>query len=204
MDYAWDKILNNNRKKALKDLIGFLQDKIKSRNRDTFDDLYQFGIDNLLRKLINLRKKTENNLLRNKLNQWRKKAINLAKLRAAEMIQRNWLNHFYNKLRNKLEYILKNIINKRDQTEKDKLRRILRKWNENAKKIGKELAAKRITKFITEYYILTNVKKNWKNLSDKLKDKNNKNSLNQLKNKLKEYKVLNDLMKEINNNLKQH
>ena len=82
------------------------------------------------------------------------------------------------------------------------MRSILRKWNENAKKIGKELAAKKISKFIKEYYSLTNAKKNWKYLSDKLRNKNNKDSINELANKIKEYKVLNDLMNEINNKIK--
>ena len=39
-------------------------------------------------------------------------------------------------------------------------------------------------------------------LSDKLRDKNNKDSINELTNKIKEYKVLNDLMNEINNKIK--
>jgi hypothetical protein len=183
-------------------LVALIQDKINQRNRDTFDELYQYGIDKLLRGLVPLRKKAENDLLRKALNQWKNNANKLARKRAAEMIQRNWLNHFYDKLRNRLNDILNNIINKRNESEKDKLRRILRKWNENANKIGKELAAKRITKFITEYYILTNVKKNWKYLSDKLRDKNNKDSLDELRKKLKEYKVLNDLMKEMNDKIK--
>jgi hypothetical protein len=49
--YAWDKIFEQNKKNALINLIGFLQDKINGINRDTFDDLYQYGIDKLLRKL---------------------------------------------------------------------------------------------------------------------------------------------------------
>ena len=59
------------------------------------------------------------------------------------MIQRNWLMHLYDKLRNRLNNILNNIINRKKESEKDKMRRILRKWNENAKKIGKDLAAKK-------------------------------------------------------------
>ena len=200
--YAFDKIFDRNKKNALIDLVGYLQDKINNRNRDTFDDIYQYGIDKLLRNLVFLRNKCENDLLKNAFNKWRNNANKLGKLRAVEMIQRNWLNHFYDKLRNRLNYILTIIVNRRNETEKDKLRRILKKWNENANKIGKELAAKRISKFITEYYILTNVKKNWKNLSDKLRNKNNKDSLNELRDKLKEYKVLKDLMDQINNKVK--
>ena len=200
--YAWEKIKENNKKNALEDLVAFLQDQINRRNRDTLDDLIQYGIDKLLRGLVPLRKKNENDLKRNALTKWRNIANNLAKLRAAEMIQRNWLNHFYEKLRNRLDNILNNIINRRNENEKDKMRRILKKWDENAKKLGKELAAKRITKFITEYYILTNVKKNWKYLSDKLRNKNDKDSLNELRNKLKEYIVLNNLIQEMNDKIK--
>ena len=204
MKYAWDKILDNNKKNALKDLVKFLQDKINEKNRDTFDEIYQYTIDELLRRLITLRKKAENNLLKNALKTWKDNADNLAKLRATEMIQRNWLNHFYDKLKKRLNDLLNDIINRKNESEKDKMRRILKRWNEKANKIAKESAAKRITKFITDYYILTNVKKNWKYLADKLRNKNNKNSLDELRNKLKEYKVLNDLMNEINNNIKRN
>ena len=76
--YAWDKIKENNKKNALEDLVALIQDKINQRNRDTFDELYQYGIDKLLRGLVPLRKKAENDLLRKALNQWKNNANKLA------------------------------------------------------------------------------------------------------------------------------
>ena len=55
--YAWDKIRDSTKIDALKDLVGFLQDKINQRNRETLDDIYQYGLDRLLIRLFPLREK---------------------------------------------------------------------------------------------------------------------------------------------------
>ena len=71
MRYAFDKILENNKKNGLKDLVSFLQEMINKRKRDTFDDIYQYGIDKLLRSLVPLRRKCEKDLLRDALKKWK-------------------------------------------------------------------------------------------------------------------------------------
>jgi len=200
--YAWDKIRDYNKTNALKDLVGFLQDKINNIKRDVLDEIYQYGLDNVLRKLFPLRQKYINELLRKKLRQWRDKANKLGRLRAAEMIQRNWFNYLIEKIKKRITLLLRNIFERRNESETDKLRRILKKWRDNAKKLGREAAEKRITKFLTDRYLISKARKNWKDLVDKLKKKKYGDSIWEVQKKLKEYIVLRDLMNDINDKIK--
>ena len=200
--YAWDKILDDNKRKALEDLVKKLQDKITNRRRETFEDIYEYGIDKLLRRLFPLREKLLKELLRKKLRQWKDKADKLGKLRAAEMIQRNYLRHVLEKIRNKLLELLFRIVRRRNESEIDKLRRILKKWRDNAKKLGKDAAGRRITKYLTDRYLLSNARKNWKDLADKLKRKTYGDSIWELQKKLKEYITLKDVIDSLNNKIK--
>jgi hypothetical protein len=200
--YAWDKIRDYNKTNALKDLVGFLQDKINNVRRDALDEIYQYGLDQILKKLFPLRQKYINELLRKKLRQWRDKANKLARLRAAEMIQRNWTNYIIEKIKKRIHLLLRKIFERRNESEIDKLRRILNKWRDNAKKLGREAAEKRITKFLTDRYLISNARKNWKDLADKLRKKKYGDSIWEVQKKLKEYIVLRDLMDDINDKIK--
>jgi hypothetical protein len=111
--YAWDKIRNNNKISGLKDLLGFLQHKVKTVRKEVFEDTYRYGLDNILRKLIPLRQKYINELLRKKLRQWRDIANAMDKTRI------------------KITKILRRLIERKNETEVDKLRRILKKWRDN-------------------------------------------------------------------------
>ena len=156
--YAWDKIRDYNKINGLKDLIGFLQDKINNVRRDAFEEIYQYGLDQLLRKLFSLREKLVKELLRKKLRQWKDKAEKLARLRAAEMIQRNWLNHMIEKIKIRITKVLRNIVERRNESDIDKLRRALKTWRDNAEKIARESAEKRIAKFMVETYLISNAR----------------------------------------------
>ena len=178
--YAWDKIRDSNKIDALKDLVGFLQDKVNQRNRETLDDIYQYGLDKLLIRLFPLREKLLKELLRKKLRQWRDKA---------------------DKLR-RLNDLLIDILGRKNESDADRLRRVLKKWRDIALNMGRDAAARRIVKYITERYLISKARKNWKDLSDKLRKKVNGEDMWVLQKKLKEYLVLKDLMDDINDKIK--
>jgi len=202
--YAWDKIRDHNKRKALEDLVKYLQEKVTQRKREVFEDIYDYGINNLLKKLFPLREKLVKELLRKKLRQWRDKANALARKRAAEMIQRNWLNHILEKIKRRILELLRNIVERREESETDKLKRILKKWRDNAKALGKDAASRRITKYFVDRYFLSIARKNWKELADKLKRKTYGDSIWEVQKKLKEYITLRDLMKDVNDRIKKN
>ena len=116
----------------LKDNINLLikyLNVLTKREREIIIDRY--GLDNILRKLIPLRQKYINELLRKKLRQWRDIANAMDKTRI------------------KITKILRRLIGRKNETEVDKLRRILKKWRDNAEKIARESAKKRIARCIT-------------------------------------------------------
>jgi len=200
--YAWDKIKDNNKINALKDLVGNLQDLINNKKREVFEEIYEYGINKLLNRLFPLREKFIKDILRKKLRQWRDKANDLARKRAAEMIQRNWFNYLLDKIKKKITELLTNILKRRNETETDKLRRILRKWRDNALELGKIAASRRITNYLTERYFISKARKNWKDLADKLKRKISADSIWELQKRLKEYIILKDVISEINDKIK--
>ncbi|MBR6907536.1 hypothetical protein IKN40_03405, partial [bacterium] len=202
--YAWDKIRDYNKNNALENLVGFLQDKINNVKRDVLEEIYQYGIDQVLRKLFPLRQKYINNLLRKKLRQWRDKANNLGRLRAAEMIQRNWFYYLIEKIKKRITILLRDIVIRKDESLTDKLRRILIKWKDNAQKLGRDAAEKRITKFLVERYLISKARNNWKNLADKLKRKIYKDSAWEVQKKLKIYITLKDLMNDLKDKIKKN
>ena len=200
--YAWDKIRDYNKKNALVDLVGFLQDKINNVKREILEEIYQYGIDQVLRKLFPLREKYINNLLRKKLRQWRDKAKNLGRLRAAEMIQRNWFYYLIEKIKKRITILLRDIVIRKDESETERLRRVLLKWRDNARKLGRDAAEKRITKFLVDRYLISKARNNWKDLTDKLKRKIYRDSTWEVLKKIKVYITLKDLMNDLNDKIK--
>ena len=200
--YAWDKIRDSNKIDALKDLVGFLQDKVNQRNRETLDEIYQYGIDRLLNRLFPLREKYLRELLRKKLRQWRDKADKLSRLRAAEKIQKNWWIYLETKIKRRLYDLLNDILRRRNESDTDRLRRVLRQWRDNALNMGRDAAARRIVKYITERYLISKARKNWQDLSDKLRKKVNGDDMWELQKKLVEYLTLKDLMDNVNDKIK--
>ena len=85
---------------------------INKRKREVFEDIYDYGINKLLKKLFPLREKIIKEILRKKLREWRDKAKKLSERRAAETIQKNWLIHILKKVKKRIIDLLRDILNK--------------------------------------------------------------------------------------------
>ena len=91
------------------------------------------------------------------------------------------------------EDVLIKIIDKYGKFTEDYLRKILREWNETAKKIRDNAAKKRIAKWTEERYRISNARKNWKKLVDLYDMYVQKRPLYDLRKRLIEFLTLRNL-----------
>ena len=82
--YAYDKLIDNNKKIALSKLINFLQDKVNGRKKDVLSKLDEYLKNLLVSKLFPFRKYFMDKILRLKLIQWRDIAFELQRLEENE------------------------------------------------------------------------------------------------------------------------
>ena len=138
----------------------------------------------LLKKLIPMRQKFIENILRNKLRKWLE---NAKKLKDID---------------DRLYDLLIKMISKYGNNLKDLLRHYLLKWKKIAYEKSKLAAAKRIAKYFENRYKIAKARKNWKKLSDKLRHAILGNETKEILKELKKVKAFDDLYDSIDKKIK--
>ena len=182
--WAFDKIRNAPKEDAFHNLMDTLKNIFNKRKKDTLDDINKYIINLLLSKLLPFRENYIDNILRKKLRQWNDIAQKLKDLD--------------NRLKELLLKLLLNYGKNRD----DLLRYYLNKWKKNAGDLTKDIAANRIARYLNDRFKISNARKNWKNLADKLRDNIYSKETNELINGIKKLMALNDLFDDLNDKIK--
>ena len=90
-------------------------------------------------------------------------------------------------------------IESEDEKRINYLKRKLLQWKDNAKKLSKEAAMNRISKWTENKFKFTRARENWRDLSGKYDMFVNKNALFQLKQRLRNWLKLRDMAEKIRN-----
>ena len=192
LTWAYDKLIQNNKKLALADLVDFLQEKIKVTKKEFFNQYNEWIKGNLMSRLFPFRKYYMDKILRMKLKQWKEIAD--------EMKRRDEMETTKN---NKIIELLKLLIDRYDDDKMAVLRRNLKRWQENSSELTHEINAKRIAKFVTETYKITKARINWKTLGGKLKFSKYSQETKDLIQNIKKLVGLQTFINDISNKIKQ-
>ena len=98
-----------------------------------------------------------------------------------------------NKLSGLKDDLLRKLVDKLGRYTVDHLRKILRQWNDTARKMKEDAAKNRIAKWTEERYRISNARKNWKKLADLYDLYTQKRPLFELRRRLIKFMTLRDL-----------
>ena len=191
LTWAYDKLLENNRKLAFSNLVHFLQEKINIAKKEFFDKYNEWIKGNLVSKLFPFRKYFMEKILRMKLKQWKDIADELKRKEEMESTR-------YNKI---IELLMR-LIDRYDDDKMAIIRRNLKRWHEKTVEYTKIINAKKISKYMTDVYKTNKARINWKSLGGKLKFSKYSKETKDLINDIKKLVGLQTFINEITDKIK--
>ena len=200
--FSLDKIRQMRNRNLFDKVINDLSNKRKNTLKDVFDKLFGYGKDLLNNKVFKIPDKLRKRLLDKWLKIWLEKAKKLSKLRAAEMIQRNWKNHKRNikteGINESLNNILKGLFLKHDNI----LRKALHQWRNKVKNMKVKRSGRRIANFVINKFKLAKAKENWKKLSNEIAHKDQTSKKIKIMKDVKKYMKLRNAIRALEKKLK--
>ena len=190
--WAFDKLKEENRNRALANLTSLLQDKVNERRKEVLDKWEEWIKNNLVSKLFPFRKYFADKILRMKLLQWKEIADELKRQEEAE-----------NTRNNKIIELLKILIDRYDDDKMAVLKRNLLRWKENARDITREAISRRIASFCTNKYKNSKARINWSDLAGKLRSTKYSNETRDLIQNIKKLVGLQIFINDITGKIKQ-
>ena len=185
--YGLDKLKNNKKKVKFDDFLNKLGNKRSNLTKLFFNKLLNYIKNKKLSKLPNIYDKIRKDILKKYLKKWKDQNDKLARLRGAEMIQKNFRIFKNNKKNSKLLDNLKNIINKYSNKNVGKKTSALKKWRKKAYLLKTKEMGDKLAKFVERKYKNKHARDNWKKLFRLLYTKNHNKNISDLLKKLKQF-----------------
>ena len=200
--FSLDKIRQMRNRKLFDKVINDLANKRKKSLKDVFDKLFGYGKDLLNNRVFKIPDNLRKRLLDKWLKIWLEKAKKLSKLRAAEMLQKNWKIHKKNikteGINNSLNNILKGLFLKNDNI----LKKALHQWRNKVKNMKVKRSGRRIANFVINKFKFAKAKENWKKLSNKIAHKDQTSKKIKLMKDVKKYMKLRNAIHALEKKLK--
>jgi len=192
LTWAYDKLIQNNKKLALAELVHFLQEKINVTKKEFFYKYNEWIKGNLVSKLFPFRKYFMDKILRMKLKQWKEIASEMTRWEQME-----------SKKNNRILELLTIMIDRYDDDKMAILKRNFLRWKKNTQDMTKEINSKKISKYITDVYKINKARIMWKSLGGKLKFSKYTQETKDLINNIKKLVGLQTFINDITDKIKQ-
>ena len=165
-----------NKLKKAENLINQLQNLFNKKRKEILEKIKKYNNNLILRKLLALRKKFIDRILRQKLLQWKSNVYNVGLLNSI------------------LKLLLRNYFLKRKLLKSN----YLRKWLNKVKQID----ARRIANNLSNFYKIAIARQKWYYLVNKLQLKNNNNEKKTIIYNIKKQVMIKIMLKDLNNKIK--
>ena len=189
--HALNKIKSQKNRKIFNKFNDALLKKRKDILKNVFDRIKKTGSDNVLRKALDIQNDLKKRIIKKTLLNFKDKTNQLAKFRAVQKIIKNWKIYLNNNQEKNKIVLLKSIIRKLIEKKSNIRKKYLNKWCYITRILRDDETKRRIAKYFAKAYKISNSRKNWKTLYDKLKIKNRNYNLMDILKRLKKRKSIN-------------